>query len=110
MEAELTKLQNELNELRARIIERERAFGDRPDFSLGEGDPGMIRWQLDRVALRRLRERAMSIEHVLSRLAAGVSGMCERCGERIHPDRLMVLPDTTLCVRCVELHARAQVS
>jgi DnaK suppressor protein len=40
------------------------------------------------------------IDDALRRMDAGTYGVCERCGERIEPDRLDALPYATLCMDC----------
>ena len=40
------------------------------------------------------------IDAALIKLDEGSYGVCELCGDRIHPDRLEVLPFATLCVNC----------
>ncbi|MGC9348986.1 MAG: TraR/DksA family transcriptional regulator [Anaerolineae bacterium] len=52
--------------------------------------------------LERLRGRVDELEQALDRLGEGTYGVCERCGKRINPDRLAVLPDTTICVSCAQ--------
>jgi RNA polymerase-binding transcription factor DksA len=36
----------------------------------------------------------------LARIKIGKYGICERCGNFIDTDRLMILPETTVCVAC----------
>ena len=36
----------------------------------------------------------------LTRIRFGKYGLCERCGKFIDTDRLMIMPETTLCVEC----------
>jgi RNA polymerase-binding protein DksA len=58
-----------------------------------------------------LHQRLYEIEHALKRIAEGTYGKCENCGAEIDPDRLEILPETTLCVPCRELiDKRAQVA
>ena len=52
-------------------------------------------WQC-REKARRLKE----IRRALQRLEEGVYGVCERCGRPINPERLEILPWSTLCVKC----------
>jgi DnaK suppressor protein len=40
------------------------------------------------------------IDAALLKLDEGSYGVCELCGDAIHPDRLEVLPFATLCVKC----------
>ena len=94
------ELQRELDELQARIAALEAALEEKPDYGLGEGDPAVTRWELNRAVLERLRERAASLNRARSRMNHGTYGVCAQCGRPIHPDRLAVLPDTKLCIRC----------
>ena len=56
--------------------------------------------ELDRALLEQLKKRSAGIEHALSAMADDEYGVCEECGQSIHPDRLTVLPDTRTCIRC----------
>lgn len=47
-----------------------------------------------------LDRSAIQIKKALSRLKIGKYGVCERCGKMIDTDRLVVLPETTVCVAC----------
>jgi DnaK suppressor protein len=96
-------LQQRLKKLNQRIATLEGAIADKPDFGLGKGDPRVTRWELNRALLEQLRERAASTEDALSKIQCGAYGVCERCGQPIHPDRLAVLPDAKLCIRCARL-------
>jgi len=93
-------LKTELDSIRVQISSLQSALGEQPDYGLGEGDPAITRQELDRALLEQLEERAADIENALSAADAGGYGRCEECGQPIHPDRLAVLPDTRLCIRC----------
>jgi RNA polymerase-binding transcription factor DksA len=95
-------LQRELDELQAQIAALEKALEEKPDYGLGQGDPAVTRWELDHALLQRLKRRAASLERARSRLSEGTYGICARCGRSIHPDRLAVLPDTRVCIRCAQ--------
>ena len=99
-------LQQELDELRAQITTLEKALEEKPDYGLGRGDPGITRWELDRALLRRLKRRAVELERALSRVGQGTYGICVQCGRPIHPDRLAVLPDTQICIKCAQAGGR----
>ena len=102
MEDRTTILRRELDELQAQITALERALEEKPDYGLGQGDPAVTRWELDRALLQRLRGRAAGIELALSQISQGTYGICVQCGMPIHPDRLAVLPDTRVCIRCAQ--------
>jgi RNA polymerase-binding transcription factor DksA len=101
-----TSLKTELGQVQAQISLLQNALDDKPDYGLGKGDPAITRQELDRVLVEQLRERDDGIEHALSAIAKDEYGVCEECGQPIHPDRLAVLPDARTCVRC----ARARES
>ncbi|MGD2143880.1 MAG: TraR/DksA C4-type zinc finger protein [Anaerolineae bacterium] len=97
---EARELQRELEELREQIAALEVALEQKPDYGMGKGDPSITRWELDRAMLGELQERAASLRRQLSRISQGTYGICDRCGKRIDPDRLAVLPDTEICIEC----------
>jgi DnaK suppressor protein len=100
MQDERQVLREELAKIHDQIDRLETALEEKPDYGLGEGDPAITRWELDRALLEQLRERRESIKRALSRSDQGTYGVCAECGDEIHPDRLAVLPDTKLCIRC----------
>ena len=99
-------LQQELDELRAQITALEKALEEKPDYGLGRGDPGITRWELDQALLRRLKRRAAELKRALSRVDQGTYGICVQCGRPIHPDRLAILPDTQVCIKCAQAGGR----
>lgn len=96
-------LQRELEEVQRQIAALERATESKPDYGLGEGDPAITRWEMDAALLERLRERRNDLTRTLSGASGAIYGICERCGNPIHPDRLAVLPDTKNCIECARL-------
>lgn len=59
---------------------------------------------LERLSLQRLD----AIDRALDAMDRGTFGSCRRCGEAIEPERLRVLADASLCIRCArEAEARA---
>lgn len=46
------------------------------------------------------RNEIEMIKKAISRIDKGEYGICEACGETINPERLKVLPFSTLCVKC----------
>ena len=99
-------LQRELNKLRAHINTLEKSLEEKPDYGLGQGDPAVTQRELDRTLLQQLEARFTDIEHTLSQATENMYGVCEQCGDQIHPDRLAVLPITKICIQC----AKANVS
>lgn len=48
----------------------------------------------------QLDRRIIQMRKALSRVKVGNYGICERCGNLIDTDRLMIYPEATLCVSC----------
>ncbi len=52
-------------------------------------------------ALKSTLDRTIiQVRKAMTRIKVGKYGICERCGKFIDTDRLMILPETTLCVDC----------
>jgi DnaK suppressor protein len=100
MEEHTALLQRELEEVQRQIAALEQATASKPDYGLGEGDPAISRWEMDKGLLEQLKEKASILEKAMSGATTGEYGICEQCGNPIHPDRLAVLPDTTKCINC----------
>ena len=44
--------------------------------------------------------RSVELRDALRRIDQGTYGVCGACDEFIHPERLLALPEATLCVEC----------
>jgi DnaK suppressor protein len=100
--SERAKLEQEL----ARAIEElaiiNQKLEEKGDFGLGQGASTVYEWEMN-LALRESAEaKIQSIQMALERLDQGGYGFCEVCGQPIDPDRLEILPHTTLCVQCAQ--------
>ncbi len=52
-------------------------------------------------AIRRSLDRSIiQVRKALSRIKFGKYGVCESCGKMIDTDRLMIMPETTVCIAC----------
>lgn len=52
-------------------------------------------------AIKKALDRSIiQIRKAVSRIKIGKYGICENCGKMIDTDRLMVMPETTVCVDC----------
>ncbi len=47
-----------------------------------------------------LDRRMIQIRKALSQIKVGKYGVCESCGKMIDTDRLMIMPETTVCIDC----------
>jgi RNA polymerase-binding transcription factor DksA len=50
--------------------------------------------------IRNLEAKIHSVDRAMELAAEGKYGTCEKCGEPIPVERLEIMPETTLCVRC----------
>lgn len=48
------------------------------------------------------KERTIQLNDALERAKVGQFGVCEGCGRQIEPERLTILPETTICAQCAQ--------
>lgn len=80
-----------------RMSEGDGTFPDPLDRAMTEANTS--------IELRtRDRERKLisKIEKAIQKTEDGSYGICEECGDEITEDRLLVRPETTLCISCKE--------
>jgi DnaK suppressor protein len=92
---ERAEVVEELEALRARLETK-------GDYELGEGDPMIYQWELNLALRDRAEQHLAEIDQALEQLNTGAYGRCERCGGPIDPERLAVLPHTTVCSQCAQ--------
>lgn len=52
-------------------------------------------------AMKNTLDRTIiQVRKALSRIKIGKYGICETCGTFIDTDRLMIMPETTVCIKC----------
>lgn len=49
---------------------------------------------------REIDRKLIQIRKALSRIKIGKYGVCDKCGQMIDTDRLMVFPEATECIKC----------
>jgi DnaK suppressor protein len=107
---QLSQIREGLNEERASLVEqvadldaeadvnnwREGGFDDDP------ADAGSASFERETAQSlsNHARSLLLQIDDALRRMDAGTYGTCERCGERIEPERLEALPYARLCLDC----------
>ena len=95
------RLQQELDETLAEIARLdERLEGDKGEYGLGKGDPGIYEWEMCLALKQRAETKAKSLESALRKAEEGAYGVCEVCGRPIDPARLAILPHTKRCIHC----------
>lgn len=100
MMSEQKVLESELARTQAKLDQLEEMLQHKADYRLGTGGATIYEWEFQLALRESLRQKAQSIEAALRKLEAGAYGVCERCHGPISPDRLAVLPHTTLCIHC----------
>jgi len=93
-------------ELRKKTLSQEDPFNN-PDRLIDNASPdtdaseqfghqnvSALKAQIDR--------RLIQIRKALTRIKIGKYGICEVCGKMIDTDRLMLMPETTLCAECAK--------
>lgn len=100
MQATREHLERRLEETRQELGQLDERLESKGDYGLGKGDPLIVRWELDLALRGKLEQKMEQLEDALDRLDEGDYGVCESCGRPIDPQRLDVLPDTTLCIQC----------
>jgi DnaK suppressor protein len=93
-----------LEEEREHTVERlkslREALRQEVEPATDEGYPDIYEREKNLALLQRLEQKLGSINRALRLQQKGDYGICERCGQQIDPERLVVLPDTTLCLKC----------
>jgi DnaK suppressor protein len=57
---------------------------------------------INEAALRKAEDTLSKLEYALAKIDNPDFGLCRKCEESIPSARLMVLPETDLCVQCAE--------
>lgn len=99
-------LRNKLNEL----MKRKQREGTRDPFAdksrlddnaAIDADAAETVGHMEVSAVQKiLNYSIIQVRKALSRIKIGTYGVCERCGKMIDTDRLVIMPETTLCVDC----------
>ncbi len=57
---------------------------------------------INEAALRKAQDRLIKLQRALGKIEDPDFGLCRECEEPIPSARLMILPETELCVQCAE--------
>ncbi len=91
----------------SRMEQLESELSIPPEIGTDEADP-IIQENIKNFAVtRQLQMRLETINHALQAADRGEYGICERCGEQIPAERLRILPEARLCVRCKSLEEKS---
>ena len=99
LEKERRRTEEEIARLRSYLeTEMERSAGEDDDAPDTAAD--IYEREKTLALIKTLEDKLASIEHALRSTQIGRYGICERCGEKIDPARLEIMPHTSLCIRC----------
>jgi RNA polymerase-binding transcription factor DksA len=91
-------------EKRKKELVKEDPFTDKnrlDDNAAMDTDAAETTGHMEVSALKKTIDRStIQIRKALSRIKIGKYGVCERCGKMIDTDRLMIMPETTVCIDC----------
>ena len=94
------QLESELQEAEEELQKLNQQLDDKPELGLGEGNSGAYSWEMTLARRERVNARIQALQEALTKVTEGSYGRCERCGSQIDPERLEILPATTLCADC----------
>lgn len=100
MRATREHLEGRLRATRQELAHLQQRLESKGDYGLGRGDPLIVRWELNLARREKVEQKIEQLQEALERLDAGDYGVCESCEQPINPERLEVLPGTTLCIEC----------
>jgi RNA polymerase-binding protein DksA len=97
------KLQEQLQEAVTELEQLDERLQQKAEYGPGKGDPAIYDWELTLAMRQQAQARVQTIRQALQKCAEGRYGICERCGEPIDPERLEILPATTVCIKCARV-------
>lgn len=77
-----------------------------PETSIEEGDPTAFDRENALALIRQVEDHITEIDRALQAARRGSYGTCEVCGHPIEAERLRILPETRVCVKCKTLQER----
>jgi RNA polymerase-binding transcription factor DksA len=90
-----SRISNRLHDEARQLAARIQVEGQLLEDSLDPQDRLVLLWRR-----QERRRRLKEVERALQAIETGSYGICESCSGPIEPERLRVLPYTTLCAGC----------
>jgi DnaK suppressor protein len=103
LEAERDRLSEELEAIEEHLPEVEQVSVDASggyDEDLADVASDAFEREKGMAIENSVQEMLEQVEEALGRIEEGTYGVCEVCGQPIHPDRLRALPYARLCIDC----------
>lgn len=106
LEADLARLESEVEEAELDLVELARSFGDGAGDD--QADAGAATWEREHDLSLANNAKGLldQTRHALERIDDGTYGDCEACGEPIGKMRLQAFPRATLCLTCKQKQER----
>lgn len=98
LESERKRLSDELERLRTSVASTQG----------GQEEAAIENYELEKqlILKEQIEGSLAEIQRALRKLEEGTYGLCEKCGRRIDPARLEVIPQASLCVDCKAAQAK----
>ncbi len=77
-----------------------------PETSIEEGDPTAFERENALALIHQVEDHIAEIDRALQAARRGSYGICEHCGQPIDAERLRILPETRVCVKCKVLQEK----
>jgi DnaK suppressor protein len=94
------RLQLQLKEAMKELESLDKRLEQKAEYGPGKGDPAIYEWELTLARRQQTYAQVETVRQALQNLQEGRYGICARCGHSIDPERLDILPLTTLCIGC----------
>lgn len=96
------RLETRLREAEKKLQRLDKRLAQKPEFGRGDGSASPSSREMAFVRKERVMAEIHGLQKALVRMHEGTYGRCEQCGTQIDPERLEVLPTTTLCITCAQ--------
>ncbi len=99
------KLKLKIEKTKEKIISFEDMSGPvTPDVSIGRVSrmDAINNKSIVESALQNAREKLHLLQYALQHIDDEDFGLCKRCGQKIPPGRILIQPESALCVRCAD--------
>ena len=93
LQTDLQKTNEELERLTELIEEKQ-------DSGLDAVSAGFYTWEMNLARKEQVVNQLDILRKALDRIETGTYEYCAQCDQRINPERLEILPATTLCLNC----------
>jgi DnaK suppressor protein len=67
---------------------------------IDDAAPDLIERDKIQALIFAVERKIESIDHAIRQAQEIGYGICEKCGNKIEPERLEIFPETTLCINC----------